>query len=163
MLLKILKDHIGALAYRIVKTINTSFDQGYVCDSLKEVILRPIIKSSQLNPIFQNFRSVSNLAYLGKLAEHFVCKQLMRHAELMGMMEPYQSAYRQNLSTETAFLQVKTDILDTMDKKEVACLVMQDLSAAFDTIGHKLLLNCLKYCFRIMDTVLQWISTYLTN
>ena len=40
----VLKDHIGALAYRIAKIINTSFDQGYVCDSLKGVILRPTHK-----------------------------------------------------------------------------------------------------------------------
>ena len=78
MPMKILKDHIGALAHRIAKIINTSFDQSYVCDSLKEVILRPLIKSSQLDPIFPNFRPVSNLAYIGKLAElmqtiHEVC------------------------------------------------------------------------------------------
>ena len=105
---KILKDHIGALAYRIAKIINTSFDQGYVCDSLKEVILRPLIKSSQLDLLFPNFRPVSNLAYLGKLAKHFVSKQLTRYAELRGklrgMMEPYQSAYRQGFCTETALL-----------------------------------------------------------
>ena len=160
---KILKDHISALAYRIAKIINTSFDQSYVCDSLKEAILRPLIKSSQLDPLFPNFRPVSNLAYLGKLAEHFVCKQLMRYTELTGMIEPYQSAYRQNFSTETALLQVKIDILGAMDKKEVTCLVMLDLSAAFDTVRHKLLLNHLKYHFDITDTVLQWISSYLTN
>ena len=101
---EIIKDHIGALAYRIAKSINTSFDQGYVCNSLKEVILRPLIKSSQLDFLFPNFRPVSNLAYLCKLAEHFVCKQLMRYAELTGMMEPYQSAYRQNFCPETALL-----------------------------------------------------------
>ena len=83
----------------------------------------------------------------------------MRYAELTGI----QSAYRQNFSTETALLQVKTDILDAMDRKEVTCLVMLDLSAAFDTISHKLLLNHLKYHFGIIDTVLQWISSYLTN
>ena len=53
----------------------------------------------------------------------------MRCAELTGMMEHYQSGYRQNFSTETALLQVKTDILDAMDRKEVTCWVMLDLSA----------------------------------
>ena len=65
---EILKDHISALAYRIAKIINTSFDQGYVCDSLEEAILRPLIKLSQLDLLFPNFRPVSNLAYLGKVA-----------------------------------------------------------------------------------------------
>ena len=87
----------------------------------------------------------------------------MKYAELMDMMEPFQSAYRQGYSTETALLWVKTDILDVIDRKEVTCLVMLDLSAPFDTISHKLLLNCLKYHFGITDTILQWISSYLTN
>ena len=90
-------------------------------------------------------------------------KQLMRYVELTGMMEPYQSAYRKGIFTETALLQVKTDILDAIHRKEVTCLVMLDVSAAFDTINHKLLINHLKYHFGIIDTILRWISSYLTN
>ena len=58
---------------------------------------------------------------------------------------------------------MKTDIHNAMDRKEVTCLVMLDLIAALDTISHKLLLIYLKYHFSIIDTVLQWISNYLTN
>ena len=87
----------------------------------------------------------------------------MRYGELTDMLEPFQSAYRQSYSTETALLWVKTDILDAIDRKEVTCLVMLDLSTAFDTISHKLLINCLKYHFGITDTILQWISSYLRN
>ena len=151
---KILKNHVDALAHGIANIINTSFKHGYVCDSLKDAILRPLLKLPKLDLVFPNFRPVSNLAYLGKLAKRFVSQQLMRYAELMEMMEPFQSAYRQGYSTETALLQVKTDILDAIDRKEVTCLVMLDLSAAFDTINHKLLINCLKYCFGITDTIL---------
>ena len=154
---KILKEHIGALACGIATIINTSFEHGYMCDSLKEAILRPLLKSPKLDLLFPNFRPVSNLAYLGKLAEPFMSKQLMSYVEFTDMMEPYQSAYRQGISTETELLQVKTDILVAIDRKEVTCVVMLDLSAAFDTIGHKLLINHLKYCFGITNTILQWI------
>ena len=81
----------------------------------------------------------------------------------MNMMEPFQSAYRQGYLTEMALLRVKTDILDAIDRKEVTCLVMLDLSTTFDTISHKLLINHLKYHFGITDTILQWISSYLNN
>ena len=81
----------------------------------------------------------------------------------MGQMEPYQSAYREYSSTETALLKIKADILGAMDKKEVMCLVMLDLSAAFDTISHELLLKRLKYRFSITDLVLLWIESFLTN
>ena len=87
----------------------------------------------------------------------------MRYAELTDMMEPFQSTYRQGYLTETALLHVKTDILDAIDRKDVTCMVMLDLSIAFDTISHKLLINHLKYRFGITDTILQWISSCLTN
>ena len=78
-------------------------------------------------------------------------------------MEPYQSAYWEHSSTKTALLKIKADILEAVEKKEVMCLVMLDLSSAFNTISHELLLKRLKYRFSITDTVLQWIESFLTN
>ena len=78
-------------------------------------------------------------------------------------MEECQSAYWENFSTETALLKVKTDILDAIDKKEVMCLVMLDLSAAFDTVNHHLLLNRLKYRFGVCDLALAWLESNFTN
>ena len=78
-------------------------------------------------------------------------------------MEPLQSAYRPHHSTETALLKVKTDILKAMDNQEVACLVLLDLSAAFDTVDHKILLERLENYFGITGTTLRWIRSYLTN
>ena len=78
-------------------------------------------------------------------------------------MEKCQSAYRENFSTETALLKVKTDILDAIDKKEVMCLVMLDLRAAFDTVNHYLLLNRLKYRFGVCKLALAWFESYPTN
>ena len=86
---KILKNHIDALAHGIANIINTSFKHGYMCDSLKDAILRPLLKLPKLDLVFPNFRSVSNLAYLSKLAKRFVSQQLMRYAELTDMMEPF--------------------------------------------------------------------------
>ena len=78
-------------------------------------------------------------------------------------MEPYQSAYREYSSTETALLKIKADILEAVERKEVMCLVMLDLSSAFHTISHELLLKRLKYRFSITDSVLLWIESFLTN
>ena len=64
---------------------------------------------------------------------------------------------------ETAMWKVKSDLLTDMDNKEVTCLILLDLSAAFDTVNHKHLLNRLKYRFGIDGTILQWIESYLTN
>ena len=87
---------------------------------------------------------MSNLSYILKLHEKVVSTQLIDLAETSGNMEPYQSAYCSGHSTETAVLQVKTDILHAFDNKEITCLVLLDLSAAFDTICHETLLQSLK-------------------
>ena len=97
-----------------------------------------------------------------KLVERAVCDQLLEHAMKTGKLKDLQSAYASGHSTETALLKVKTDILDAMDKQRVTCLVLLDLSAAFNTVLHKLLLNWLKYCFGITGSALSWIKSYLT-
>ena len=87
----------------------------------------------------------------------------MQYTNATSQMEECQSAYQENFPTETALLKVKTDILDAIDKKEAMCLVMLDLSAAFNTVNHHLLLNRLKYKFGVCDLALAWLKSYLTN
>ena len=53
-------------------------------------------------------------------------------------MEKMQSAYRENHNTKTAVLKVKSDILKSIDNQKVTCLILLDLSAAFDTVDHNL-------------------------
>ena len=78
-------------------------------------------------------------------------------------MEPLQSAYCKHYSTETALLKIQTDILDAMDNKSATCLVLLDLSAAFDTVPHRELINRLKYRFGIGVVVLHWLTNNLTD
>ena len=87
----------------------------------------------------------------------------MKFATISGNMEPYQSAYRPQHSMETALLKVKTDILKAMDNREICCLLLLNLSAAFDMISHELLLNRLKYRFGFEDKILTWIKNYFSN
>ena len=89
--------------------------------------------------------------------------QLMDHMHANNLMEPLWSAYKSCHSTETALLKVKADIHKVMDNQEVTCLVLLDLSAAFDTVDYKILLNQVENHFRIKGMALQWIELYLTN
>ena len=70
-------------------------------------------------------------------------------------MEERQPAYRRFHSTETALLKVKTDIIKEMDDQEITCQVVPDLSTAFDTIDHTILLKRLETTFGIKDTALK--------
>ena len=87
----------------------------------------------------------------------------MNYTKEMGNLEELQSAYREGHSMESALLKVKTDILNSMDKQKVTCLTLLDLSAAFDTVRHHLLLNHLQYRFGVQGQVRKWIHSYLAS
>src|SRR5207245_465236 len=75
----------------------------------------------------------------------------------------YQSAYRQYHSTETALLRIYNDALLSIDQQKVSALVLLDLSAAFDTIDHQILLSRLASNFGINGSAFSLISSYLLN
>ena len=79
------------------------------------------------------------------------------------LQEPLQSAYRKFHSTETAILKVHNDFLKFVDDKKCIMLVLLDLSAAFDTIDHHVLLARLHSRFGISGKALAWIQNYLSN
>ena len=109
----------------------------------------------------KNFRPVSYLTYLSKLIERVICAQISEMAEKSGNTEPLQSAYKKNHSTEMALLKVKADLHQAMDNQRVVCLILLNLSAAFDMVNHQLLLNRLKYRFQFGEVILDWIGSYL--
>ena len=78
----------------------------------------------------------------------------MDHIQANNLMEPLQSTYKSYHTTETALLKVKADILKVMDNQEVTCLVLLDLSAAFDMVDHKILLEKLENYFGINSIAL---------
>ena len=101
--------------------------------------------------------------YISKLIDRIVGEQLDFFASSSGNMEPLQSAYCKHHSTETALLKIQTGILDAMDDKLVTCLVLLDLSAAFNTVPHCELISRLKYRFGLGGVVLQWLTNYLMD
>ncbi len=97
---------------------------------------------------------LNNLHFLTKyVAEKVVTSQLVNHCNENAPLPVNQSAYRQLHSTETALLKVQNDILINMDNEEVTLLVMLDMSAAFDTIDHNILIDILKNDFGVVDSV----------
>ena len=89
-------------------------------------------------------------------------KQLNSYLSSNAHYEVYQSAYRPLHSTETALLRVQNDILTSIENKEITVLVLLDLSSAFDTVDHAILLNRLKN-IGITGLVHDWFSSYLSG
>ncbi|CAB3998226.1 Hypothetical predicted protein, partial [Paramuricea clavata] len=103
------------------------------------------------------------LPFVSKLTERAVSDQTLEHIKCSDIYPILQSAYRAGHSTETALLKVHNDIMCSMDQQRVSLLVLLDLSAAFDTVDHQVLLRRLEVSFGITGTALKWFKSYLTN
>ena len=126
--------------------------------------MKPLLKKTTLDPnILKNYRPVSNLPYLSKVLERVVAAQIQRYMDDNDLHNPFQSAYRPRHSCETALLKVNNDVLRALDNNQIVIHVMLDLSAAFDTLDHKLLLNRLSNILGFSGSALKWFLSYLSN
>ena len=113
--------------------------------------------------ILKNFRPISNLAFVSKLIEKCAISQVIDFAVKHCLLEPLQSAYKIYHSTETALLKVQNDILLSLDKGKAVVLVLLDLSAAFDTVDHEILLKRLQTHLGITGSAIEWFRSYLSD
>jgi hypothetical protein len=130
--------------------------------SQKRAIVRPALKKSGLDPdLPSSYRPISNLTYLSKLIERVVAFQLVNYLEANGLMPKNQSGFRRGHSTETLLLRLMSDLHGAMDRGQVTLLALLDVSAAFDTVDHHILLTRLSTTYGITGQALAWMSSYL--
>ena len=159
--LTVLKDNLHILQPLILEIVNASLSQGSM-DGVKLADIIPLLKSNSLDPnVLKNFRPVSNLTFLGKLIERVVLRRLDEHLTRNSLHCPEQSAYKKNFSTETLLVRIWNDLLVASDEKSATVVMMLDLSAAFDTVDHDLLLNILMREIGLRGTVLKWFESFL--
>jgi len=141
-----------------------SFQEGCFPHSFKTALVTPLIKKPNLDlSNLSNYRLISNLNNILKILEKRFLSRLQPHILTSPNFNPYQSAYRRNHSTETALLCTVDHVYHSTNAHKSTILVSLDLSAAFDTIDHSILLNRLHSTFGISGVALQWITSYLTN
>ena len=104
-------------------------------------MINPLLKNTGLDLVFKNYRPVSSLQVVSKLTERAVFNQLHEHMMTNYVYPLFQSAYRQYHSTETALMRVMNDSNLKMNSHYITLRVSLDLSAAFDTITHDVLLD----------------------
>jgi len=92
-----------------------------------------------------------------------VKSRIQSHLLSNSLSSSFQSAYRMFHSTETTLLGIHNDLILAMDRGEVTSLILLDLSAAFDTVDHSILLHRLQHWFGLHGTSLDWFSSYLTS
>ena len=124
--------------------------------------MTPVLKKADLDDsIVSSYRPVSNLPHLSKILERIVHHQVISHLEEFKLLPDFQSAYRRGHSTETAVLKVYSDLIDAISNGKFALLSLLDLTAAFDTVDHNILLHRLEITFGFRGVPLQWMRSYL--
>ena len=100
---------------------------------------------------------------MSKINERATAEQTHLHMTEHNLFPPCQSAYRKYHSTETALLKIKNDLLLNINNRNVMLLVLLDLSAAFDTVDHVILLQRLRHRLGISGRALDWFDSYLSG
>jgi len=148
----------------IADLCNASFQQHTFPALHKTAIVHPLLKKSTLDPSeLASYRPISNLSVISKTIERLANNRLSAHMDSQALLPSTQSAYRKYHSTETSLVRIHNDIVSAIDQGQVAALVLLDLSAAFDTVDHEVMLNVLKQRFGIMGSALDWMTSYLHN
>ena len=143
---------------------NRSLEVGWLPRSQRHAIVKPILKKDGLDQSdVKTFRPISNLTFTSKLVERLVSLQLTEFLERNNLLPKFQSGFRKRHSTETALLKVMSDILLAADQGHVTLLGLFDMSAAFDTVDHDILLFRLKTSFGVDGTVLSWLESFLRD
>ena len=145
----------------ITHIVNRSLDQGEFCDKWKEALVKPLIKKKELGTQNSNYRPVSNLSFISKIVEKITLDQFNEHCNEYRLVPEYQSAYRKKHSCETSLVKLVNDTLWNMENQLVTAIVILDLSAAFDTVDHELLLDVLEKRFGIVCKAKEWYRSYL--
>ena len=161
--ISVLSDCLDEIIPIVTSIMNKSLSSGIVPDCFKHALVKPLLKKASLDPnCLKHYRPVSNLPFLSKVLERIVLKQFLQHLQSHSLLEPFQSAYRKCHSTETALLRVVNDLLQASDRGCVSILSLLDLSAAFDTIDHNILITRLRSTFGCSGMVLEWFISYLS-
>ena len=119
---------------------------GIFPSSHSRAVVLPRLKKSTLDPDnLSSYRPISNLSFLSKVVERAVAKGYVCHVTTNSLLPSRQSAYRPFHSVETTLVSVHNDLVRATDSVLVTGLVLLDLSSAFDTVDHPILLSTLTH------------------
>ncbi|KAI2659515.1 RNA-directed DNA polymerase from mobile element jockey [Labeo rohita] len=161
---KLLKELLPVAEEPLLNIINSSLSLGHVPKPFKLAVIKPLIKKPQLDPSeLANYRPISNLPFMSKILEKVICAQLCSFLQKNNIYEEFQSGFRPHHSTETALVKITNDLLLASDQGCISLLVLLDLSAAFDTIDHDILIDRLQNYAGIQGQALKWFRSYLSD
>lgn len=157
----LIKKAASALAPLLTHVFNLSIVTGVFPQPLKIARVTPIHKSGPID-LCPNYRPVSVLVSISKLLERIVYNQLMTFINDQNLLTNSQYGFRPGRSTEAALLSFTDHVLNAFDNGSYTISVFLDLSKAFDTVEHSIMLHKLHH-YGVRGTAHTWLHSYLSN
>jgi len=159
--IKVIKDVATNILEPLTHICNLSLAMGKIPSELKIAKIVPIHKKGAKDK-FSNYRPVSVLPAFSKLFEKLVYNRMISFVEKFNILNDNQFGFRKNRSTCLALDTLVDKFHNTIEKNEIMIGLFIDLSRAFDTMSHEILLKKL-YIYGFRGIALNWIKDYLSN
>ena len=158
---KILKDASHTISPYLCSIINLGYKINEFPSSMKKATITALHKKKDVN-LISNYRPISILPAISKIIEKSATNQLVRYLEGNNILSTNQHAYRNRHSTVTCLAEVVDLLYKLWDDQKYAAIISLDLSKAFDSISHQLLLNKLANQ-GLSENAILWVKSYLSG
>ena len=153
----LLKEIIAPLSPALVEVFNKSLSKGEFPTVMKLADVVPVYKGKE-HYIETNYRPISLLTTISKILEKIVYQRVYCFLQSTGQIYENQYGFRANHSCEHAIGQVVGTIIKSLEKQQYSACILLDLSKAYDTIEHKILLQKLD-TYGIRGNALSWFES----
>ena len=158
---KFIKLSTPLLIPALIKIFNLSIRTGVYPNNLKIAKVTPIFKKGDPSSV-NNYRPISVLSIINKIFEKILYSRLVNYIEKFNLLYKYQYGFRKNHSTEHALTEIVDQIRFSIDNRKMTCGIFVDLSKAFDTVNHHILLGKLEH-YGIGGKALELLKSYLSE
>ena len=157
----VIKSVSGLIAAPLSHIFNLSLSSGSVPTKLKNAKVVPIFKKGDRHDM-HNYRPISLLPALSKILERIIYKRLFCYLSQLNILQDSQFGFRPGLSSYMALLEAYNKIVSDMDDRKYSLGIFLDLSKAFDTLNHDILLSKLHH-YGVRGIALEWFKSYLSD
>ncbi|KAK9891748.1 hypothetical protein WA026_016545 [Henosepilachna vigintioctopunctata] len=159
--ISIVKKSTHIIGRPLAHIMNCAFNEGCFPDDLKIALVKPLFKKGDINEI-NNYRPISLLSSFAKVFEKILATRLLKFFIKFRVIAAEQHGFTKCKCTDTALFELLDAVIVALEKGEVPMALLFDLSKAFDSVLHSVLLEKLELC-GIRDIALKFIESYLSN